>query len=104
MPPLLTVGERLGGAVARMWYASASRAIVRRLMLEAGHAVEEQDRARRVAQKQATIRHHEEDRRGRLAAKEERYRTKRRHARVSHWKGVVRRLLTAGGGRGAGNP
>ena len=104
VPPLLTVGERLGGAVARMWYASASRAIVRRLMLEAGHAVEEQDRARRVAQKQATIRHHEEDRRGRLAAKEERYRTKRRHARVSHWKGVVRRLLTAGGGRGAGNP
>ena len=101
-PLVETMSERMCGRVARAWYASADRAVVRRLMLEAGHAVEEQDRARRLADKQASIRRHEQERLGRAAEKDERYRTKRRRARVTHWKGVVRRLLTAGAGRGPG--
>ncbi len=97
------VRERAWRPIVNAWYAAADRRSVQWMMLEASHAEEERDRARRLASKQAHIRAHDDERRFREAAREDRYRMKRRRQRVTQLKSVVRRVLTAGAGRGAGS-
>ena len=92
--------ERVWGRVARAWYDAVDRPSVRSWMLEASHAVEERDRARRLEHKQVRLRQREQERRSRVVAKEERYRTKRRRNRVAQLKTAVRRVLTTGLGGG----
>ena len=97
------VSERVWRPVMDAWYAAAERPSVQWMMLEAAHAEEERHRSRRIASKQAHIRARDDERRSREADKEDRYRVKRRRHRVTQLKTAVRRVLTAGAGRGAGS-
>ena len=92
--------DRIWARVAKAWYDAADRPSVRSWMLEASHAVEERDRARRLELKHVRLRQREQERRSRVVAKEERYRTKRRRNRVAQLKTAVRRVLTTGHGGG----
>lgn len=78
------------------WHANTDRASVAALMLEAGHAAEEQERARKLEDKQARVRAREAERRAQAAAKRDRYVAKRRQQRVAHLKTFVRRMLPPG--------
>jgi hypothetical protein len=89
-------------SLANAWYRSFDRPVVQAMMLEASHAVEERDRARRLDEKHARVRERNEERRARAGAKEDRYRVKRRQHRVAQLKTAVRRVLAVGG-RGAGS-
>ncbi len=97
------VSERVWSPAVQAWYAAANRPSVQWMMLEAAHAQEERERTRRLESKQAHIRARDEERRSREADKEDRYRVKRRKHRVTQLKTAVRRVLTAGAGRGAGS-
>jgi hypothetical protein len=83
---------RAWAPLARAWYAAADRPRVRWMMLEAAHAHEERDRARRLEDKQAHVRAREDERREKEAGKQERYRVKRRRQRVVQLKSAVRRM------------
>ena len=95
--------ERVWRPVVQAWYAAADRPSVQWMMLEAAHAEEERERARRLESKHAQIRARDDERRSREAEKDNRYRMKRRKHRVTQLKTAVRRVLTAGAGRGAGS-
>ena len=90
------VSERVWRPVIQAWYAAAERPAVQWMMLEAAHAEEERERARRLESKQAQIRARDHERRAREAGKEDRYRVKRRKHRVTQLKTAVRRMLGAG--------
>ena len=102
-PQRRAMSEAIWIPLVRAWHAAAERPSVRWMMLEAAHVVEERDRAKRIADKQARRRAHVEERRTRVDAKEERYRVKRRHQRMVQLKTAVRRVLAAGAGGRAGS-
>jgi hypothetical protein len=103
-PEPLTQGisGRAWAPLVHAWYAAADRPSVQWMMLEAAHAREERERARRLESKQAQIRAREADRRARETEKVDRYRMKRRRQLVTQIKTAVRRVITAGAGPGAG--
>jgi hypothetical protein len=83
---------RAWAPLVRAWYRGADRPAVRWMMLEAAHAAEERNRARRLEKKQAHIRARDDERRSKEADKQDRHRLKRRRQRVVQLKTAVRRM------------